>query len=139
MLFIVYITLDCMQNVPFFVQKIGGAKLYWNKFIQRWESTQHIPNQNNLSILKDNQQKFVKKYIKNYDNNCRCWFCFCFYIIYIPFISTSVFICFYLKISYLAVRIKLCWLRMVMDDQFWFTQTNFYALLSGHFAWVQYF
>jgi hypothetical protein len=101
-------TLDCMQNVPFFVQKIGGAKLYWNKCIKRCESTQQNPNQKNLTIFKDNQQNFGKNALKMMKKIVAVGFAsvfteFIFLDLYFYF-----FIYFYLKISYLAVRIKLC-------------------------------
>jgi hypothetical protein len=67
----------------FSCKQIGGAKLYWNKCIQRCESTQHNPNQKNLSIFKENQQNFGKKTLKMYLYSLK---------------STSVFIYFYSKI-----------------------------------------
>jgi hypothetical protein len=65
-----------MQNVPFSCKKFGGAKLYWNKCIQRCESTQQNPTQINLSIFKDNQQNFGKKIIKNEFIFLDLYFCF---------------------------------------------------------------
>jgi hypothetical protein len=68
-------------------------------------STIRTKNLISLLLFKDNQQKFGEKIIK--------------------IMTTIVAVYFSLKISYLAVRIKLCWLRMAMDNH-----SDSYKLIS---------
>ncbi len=122
----------CKINL-FSCKKIGGAKLYWNKCILRCESTQHNPNKNNLSIFKDNQQKFVEKLHDIMITIVAVGFA----SVFTEFIFLDLYFCFCLFLFKNELFNYADQTVLTQDGHglsVWFIQTNFYDLLSGHFA-----